>query len=168
MAFCKIVIANVGGIDSCKYIIKTKKVKKSVIKTGCEQKMSKNYNCLNKNIAFSKHKYSSMYKPPPPRKIWRKGLLTKNKPQGLLSEFYGIFPVAPKLFSVFSACNSFFKIEILEIFNARVWLPMTCLLDWGGGGGGQCSRNFKKSRKCHFPPDIKPIWTQHYIKFYGH
>ena len=31
-----------------------------------------------------------MYKPPPPppRKIWQKGPLTKNKPQGLLSEFY--------------------------------------------------------------------------------
>ena len=48
MAFCKIVIANVGSIDSCKYIIENLKVKKSVIKAGCEQKISKNYNCLNK------------------------------------------------------------------------------------------------------------------------
>ena len=40
MVFYKIVIENVGSIDSCKYIIKTKKVKKSVIETGCEQKIS--------------------------------------------------------------------------------------------------------------------------------
>ena len=35
-----------------------------------------------------------MYKPPeykpPSRKIWWKGPLTKNKPRGLLLEFYGI------------------------------------------------------------------------------
>ena len=37
------------GIDSCKYIIKNKKVKNTAIKTGYEQKNSKNYNCLNEN-----------------------------------------------------------------------------------------------------------------------
>ena len=47
---------------------------------------------------FSKRKYSSLYKPPeykppPPRKIWRKGPLTKNEPRSLLSEFYGIYRV---------------------------------------------------------------------------
>ena len=37
MVFCKnFVTAIVGGIDSCKYIIKNKKVTKSVIKTGYE------------------------------------------------------------------------------------------------------------------------------------
>ena len=47
-------------------------------------------------MAFSKRKYSSLYKPPPPnisapKKIFRKGSLTKNKPRGLLSEFYGMY-----------------------------------------------------------------------------
>ena len=31
-----------------------------------------------------------MYKPPPPREIWQKGPLTKNKPRGILLELYGI------------------------------------------------------------------------------
>ena len=44
------------GIDSCKYIIKNKNVKKlkSVIKTGCKQKISKNYNDLNKKNSVFK------------------------------------------------------------------------------------------------------------------
>ena len=50
-------------------------------------------------MEFSKCKYLSMYKPPeyktppPPRKIWRKGPLTKNKPQGL-SKFYSMWDLS--------------------------------------------------------------------------
>ena len=55
----------------------SEKVKKiSVIKTGCEQKISKKLQLLEQKIAFSKRKYSSMYNPPieykPPKKNFAK------------------------------------------------------------------------------------------------
>ena len=86
------------GIDSCWYIINNKKVKNSVIKTSCEKKISKNYNCLNKKFGFQNANIRPCITPPPPeynppspkKKNFRKGSLTKNKPRGLISEFYGI------------------------------------------------------------------------------
>ena len=61
----------------------------SVIKTGFEQKISKNYNCLKKNSVFKMQIYLSTYKPPPPppRKIWQKGPLTEKSP----GAYYGNF-----------------------------------------------------------------------------
>ena len=58
----------------------------------------KNYNCLDNKKRFQNANIHPCitpriyYKdlPLPPRKIWRKSPLTKNKPRGLLSEFYGI------------------------------------------------------------------------------
>ena len=47
MFFCKIAMSVVLTVEST-LEIKKKKVKKSVIKTGGEQKISKNYDCLNK------------------------------------------------------------------------------------------------------------------------
>ena len=52
---------------------------------------------LEQKIVFSKCKYLSMYKPPeykpppPQENFFQKGPLTKNKPRGLLSEFYGMY-----------------------------------------------------------------------------
>ena len=80
MAFCKIVIASVGSIDSCKYIIENKKVKKisfkdrlwaeNLKKITIEQK-------IEQKIAFSKRKYSSMYKPRPNISLPKKNLVKR-------------------------------------------------------------------------------------------
>ena len=89
-------IIEVWIIEDALYIVKNKKVTKSVLKTGCEQKISKNYNCLNKKLRFQNANIRPCtspleYKPPhPPKTNLAKGSLTKNKPWGLLSEFYGI------------------------------------------------------------------------------
>ena len=84
MAFCKIVIANVGSIDSCKYIIENLKVKKSVIKTGCEQKISKKLQLLEQKIAFSNANIRPCVSPPPPKKNLAKTPFDQKKAPGLI------------------------------------------------------------------------------------
>ena len=77
MAFCKLVIASVGSIDSCKYIIENKKVRKISFKDRLWAENFKNLQLLEQKIAFSKRKYSSMYKPRPNISLPKKNLVKR-------------------------------------------------------------------------------------------
>ena len=112
-------------------LLKNKKVKKSVIKTRCEQEISKDYNCLSKKLCFQNANIRPCISPPnispppsPQEKFFAgKGPLTKNKPRGLLSEFYGIseISVKKKVFSItlklFFKFNFFFCGRPTQLFQ---------------------------------------------------
>ena len=97
-----------------------KKVKISVIKTGCEHKLSRTYNCLNnKYLAFSKCKYSSMYKPP------KKNLAKRPLAKGLIIRILQYFMKVDRIIFLPSAVPPHTGMQRLESCSEKLylWVP---------------------------------------------